>query len=134
MLTSARVEAPKCRDGIEWVSARKGVRIGAVVEDGELQAGRFHHQSLAETVSPRFSAERLTVCKKSDLARERALARDDLLSATERELENEASYGGPTVPLARSSPSERPLNPSRAHAGSSDPSLWKHTDSQSVGM
>ena len=36
--------------------------------------------------------------------------------------------------LARSSPSERPLNPSRAHAGSSDPSLWKHTDSQSVGM
>jgi transposase len=91
MLTSARIDALKKLKGIDWVSALKGVQIRALVDDGELQLGLFDHQNLAEMVSPKFPGERLVVCKNSDLARERARTREDLLSATERELEKVAT-------------------------------------------
>ena len=91
MLTSARIDVLKKLGGIDWVSALRSVQIQALVDSGVLQLGLFDQQNLAEMVSPDFPGERLVVCKNQELAHERARKRQDLLAATERDLEKIAN-------------------------------------------
>ncbi len=93
MLTSARIEALKEVGGIGWISALRSSQIEALVTSGDLQLGIFDQRNLAEISSPRFPGERLVVCKNPALAQDRARTREELLLATERELDKVVAAG-----------------------------------------
>jgi hypothetical protein len=57
------------------------------VAEGSLQLSLFDQRNLAEITDPRYPDERLVVCKNPLLATERGRKREDLLKATERELD-----------------------------------------------
>ena len=90
MLTSARIEALKEVGGIRWISALRSDQIQSLVASGDLQLSLFDQRNLAEISSSEYPGERLVVCKNPALAEERARKREDLLAATERELEKVA--------------------------------------------
>ena len=96
MLTSARIEALKEVGGIGWISALRSTQIEALVNSGDIQLGLFDQRNLVEISSPKFPGERLVVCKNPALAQDRARKREELLLATERELDKvvEAARAG----------------------------------------
>jgi len=89
LLTSARIReelAPV--PGFDWVSALRNEQVRKLAaEGGPLQLSLFDETDLAEITHPDFPGERLVACKNPLLAAERARKREDLLQATERELE-----------------------------------------------
>jgi transposase len=89
LLTSARIReelAPV--EGLDWVSALRTEQIRKLAEEGgPLQMSLFDETDLAEITHPDFPGERLIACFNPLLAAERARKREDLLQATERELE-----------------------------------------------
>jgi hypothetical protein len=93
LLTSARIReelAPV--EGLDWVSALRTEQIRKLAEDeGPLQMSLFDEADLAEIRHPDFPGERLIACFNPLLAAERARKREDLLRATERELEKVAA-------------------------------------------
>jgi transposase len=93
MLTSARIEALKEAGGIGWISALRGAQIEALVNSGDIQLSLFDQRNLVEITSPRFPGERLVVCKNPALAQDRARKREELLLATERELNKVVEAG-----------------------------------------
>ena len=93
MLTSARIEALKEVGGVGWISALRSVQIEALVKSGDLQLGLFDKRNLAEITSDKFPGERLVVCKNPALAQDRARKREELLQATERELDKVVEAG-----------------------------------------
>jgi hypothetical protein len=93
MLTSARIEALKEVGGVGWISALRSVQIEALVNSGELQLGLFDKRNLAEISSLKFPGERLVVCKNPALAEDRARKRQELLAATEKELDKVVEAG-----------------------------------------
>jgi len=56
-------------------------------EDGPLQMSLFDERDLAEITSPDFPGERLIVCRNPALAVERTRKREELLGATEQQLQ-----------------------------------------------
>src|SRR5487761_821450 len=96
MLTSARIEALREVGGVGWISALRSVQIEALVNSGDLQLGIFDKRNLAEISSDKFPGERLVVCKNPALAQDRARKREELLVATEKELDKvvEAATAG----------------------------------------
>ena len=93
MLTSARIEALKEVGGVGWISALRSTQIEALVKHGQIQLGLFDKRNLAEISSPDFPGERLVVCKNPGLAQDRARKREELLLATERELDKVVEAG-----------------------------------------
>ncbi len=93
LLTSARIReelAPV--EGLDWVSALRAEQIRKLAaDDGPLQLSLFDDTDLAEIRHPDFPDERLVACFNPLLAGERARKREDLLQATERELEKIAA-------------------------------------------
>jgi hypothetical protein len=93
LLTSARIReelAPV--EGLDWVSALRAEQIRKLALDGgPLQPSLFDQTDLAEIQHPDFPGERLIACMNPLLAAERARKREDLLQATERELEKVAA-------------------------------------------
>jgi len=93
LLTSARIReelAPV--PGLDWVSALRSEQVRKLAEDeGPLQRSLFDQTDLAEITHPDFPGERLIACKNPLLEAERARKREDLLQATERELEKVAA-------------------------------------------
>jgi transposase len=88
MLTSARIrEDLKTRPGIEWITALRAPAIRKLVEGGALQLSLFDEKDLAEIHSPEYPNERLIVCRNPLLAEERRRKREDLLVATEAQLD-----------------------------------------------
>ncbi len=85
MLTSARIEALRETD-LSWISALRSEQIMSLVQSGDLQLGLFDKRNLAEITAPKFPGERLVVCQNPALAEERARKREELLLATEQEL------------------------------------------------
>jgi transposase len=86
MITQAHAET-LTEQGIGFISALKAPQIKALAASGELQLSLFDETNLAEISSGRFPGERLVVCRNPDLAKERARKREDLLNATEAELD-----------------------------------------------
>ena len=86
MITQAHAQT-LTEQGVEFISALKAPQVKALVEAGELQLSLFDETNLAEISSERFPGERLVVCRNPELATERARKREDLLEATEAELE-----------------------------------------------
>ncbi len=88
MITSARIEEDlKQVPGLDWITALRGPTIRKLVDTGILDVSLFDERDLAEVSSPDFPGERLIVCRNPLLAAERERKREDLLRATEKELE-----------------------------------------------
>jgi hypothetical protein len=86
MITDAHAATLK-QLGAGFVSALKSAQIRKLIAGGDLQLSLFDQTNLAEITSDEFPAERLVVCRNPQLAAERARKREDLLRATERELD-----------------------------------------------
>lgn len=88
MITSKRInEELRAVEGLEWISALRADTIKKLVEQDAVQLSLFDQQDLAEVSSPDFPGERLIVCRNPLLAEERTRKRQELLQATERELD-----------------------------------------------
>lgn len=87
MLTSARIrEDLRPQEGLQWISALKSVQIQQLVKGGALQLSLFDQQNLAEIQHPSYPGERLIACRNPLLAEERSRKRNELLAATEKQL------------------------------------------------
>jgi transposase len=88
MITEARLrEDIRIHEGIDWITALRAPAIRKLVQSGSLQPSLFDETDLGEISDPDFPGERLVVCKNPLLAAERARKREDLLKATEKELQ-----------------------------------------------
>jgi Transposase DDE domain len=88
MITQARIEQDLKPAGLDWITALRAPAIQKLAaEGGPLQPSLFDQRDLAEIDSSDFPGERLVVCKNPLLATERARKRDELLAATEQDLE-----------------------------------------------
>ena len=87
MITEARISEDIREAGLDWISALRGPAIRALVDGGVLQLSLFDQRGMAAITSPDYPGERLIVCRNPDLAAQRGRKRQDLLAATERDLE-----------------------------------------------
>jgi hypothetical protein len=89
MITSARInEDLRGVDGLDWISALRSDGIRKLIKGGLVQRSLFDERDLAEITSTDFPGERLVVCRNPQLAEERSRKRDQLLQATEKQLES----------------------------------------------
>ena len=72
---------------VAWITALRSSSIRTLVQQRHLQLGLFDERNLLEISSPDFPGERLVACRNPELAKSRMHTRNDLLLATERELE-----------------------------------------------
>src|SRR5207253_104098 len=72
---------------LRWISALKAGAIRQLVEAGALQLSLFDQQNLVEMHTALYPHERLVACFNPLLAEERKRKREELLQATEKELE-----------------------------------------------
>ena len=88
ILTSARIREELAEtDGLDWITALRAPAIKKLAADGALELSLFDQRDLAEIQHPDFPNERLVVCRNPLLGAERARKREELLQATEQELE-----------------------------------------------
>lgn len=88
MITSARInEDLRGVEGLDWISALRSEGIRQLRAAGAIQLSLFDKQDLAEVTSEHFPGERLVVCRNPALAEQRARKRNELLKATEAQLE-----------------------------------------------
>jgi hypothetical protein len=88
MITEARIrEDLRGVEGLDWITALRAPQIRELVAKGALQLSLFDQQDLAEITSDEYPGERLIACRNPFLAQERARKREELLQATERELD-----------------------------------------------
>ena len=88
MLTDARIRddlAPE--EGLQWITALRSAAIRKLAESGAVQRSLFDEQDLAEITDPAYPGERLIACRNPLLADERGRKRNELLAASQRELD-----------------------------------------------
>jgi hypothetical protein len=72
---------------VGWITALRSPQIRQLAQNASLQLGLFDERNLAEIEDPEYPGERLVVCRNPLLAQERARKREELLAATEVELQ-----------------------------------------------
>jgi Transposase DDE domain len=88
MITSARLrEDFHGVEGLGWISALRTTEIQKLVAGAGFQFSLFDQRDFGEVHSPEFPGERLIACRNPLLQQERARKREELLQATERELQ-----------------------------------------------
>lgn len=87
MLTQSQIDKLKEYTQLGWIAALRSEAIRALVKSGDIQMSLFDKQDLAEITSPDYPGERLVVCFNPLLAEERRRKREELLAATQKELE-----------------------------------------------
>ena len=87
MLTEKQIAQLKQHPELGWISALKAGAIRQLVEAGALQLSLFDQQNLVEIRTALYPDERLVACFNPLLAEERKRKREELLQATEKELE-----------------------------------------------
>ena len=88
LITAARIrEEFRPIKGLGWITALRADQIRKLINSGAFQLSLFDEKDLAEIAHPSYPGERLIVCRNPILAEERTRKREDLLSATQRELE-----------------------------------------------
>ena len=90
MVTQANLELLK-EQGTGFITALKAPQIGKLLKDGTLQLSLFDQHNLAEITAQQYPGERLIVCRNPLVAADRARKREELLSATERGLQEIAA-------------------------------------------
>jgi len=73
--------------GVDWITALRSASIRTLVEQKHLQLGLFDERNLLELSSPDFPGERLLACRNPELAKLRSHTRQELLLATEQNLQ-----------------------------------------------
>ena len=91
LLTETQIERLREHPGLGWISALRSPAIRKLVAGGHLQLSLFDQQNLAEITSPDYPGERLIACHNPLLAEQRRRKRQELLAATEKELERIAA-------------------------------------------
>jgi len=88
MITTKRIDE-ELRDieGLDWITALRADAIKKLAAENIVQPALFDQRDLAEVHSPDYPGERLVVCRNPSLAHERAHKREELLQATEKNLE-----------------------------------------------
>jgi transposase len=87
MISNKAIAQMRDSDGIAWITALKSVSIRALVEQGQLQLDLFDERNLLELSSPDYPGERLMACRNPELAKLRTHKREELLAATEANLD-----------------------------------------------
>ncbi|MGH6892748.1 MAG: IS1634 family transposase [Dongiaceae bacterium] len=88
MITSARIDEDlRGVEGLDWITALRADGLKKLQSQGTIQPSLFDERDLAEVTSPDYPHERLVVCRNPWLADERRRKREELLRATERDLE-----------------------------------------------
>jgi len=87
MLTQTQIDVLKKHPGLGWISALRSGAIRRLLADGHLVRTDLESERLAEITSPEFPGERLVACYNPQLAEQRRQKRQDLLAATQAELE-----------------------------------------------
>jgi len=88
MLTSARLREDFAGiAGLGWISALRTTEIQRLVAGPGFQFSLFDERDFGEVQSPEFPGERLIACRNPLLQEERRRKREELLAATERELD-----------------------------------------------
>jgi transposase len=92
MITSARIrEDFPDGSGISWITALRATSIQKLAADGAMQVSLFEETDLAEITHPDYPGERLMACFNPLLSEQRARKREELLKATEKQLEKVAA-------------------------------------------
>lgn len=87
MISSQAIDQLRDIEGVGWITALKSASIRTLVEQQQLQLGLFDERNLVEIASPEYPGERLVACRNPQLAKLRAIKREELLAATERSLQ-----------------------------------------------
>ena len=87
MLTQTQIDVLKKHPGLGWISALRSGAIRRLLADGHLIRADLEAERLAEITSPEFPGERLVACYNPQLAEQRRQKRQELLAATQAELE-----------------------------------------------
>jgi hypothetical protein len=92
MITSARIRDDfDAASGLDWITALRAPQIQQLVQGGTLQLSLFDQRDLAEISDPAYPGERLIACRNPLMAAQRARKRNELLAATERQLNDIAT-------------------------------------------
>jgi hypothetical protein len=91
MLTAARIDEEIRPGQLDWITALRAPQIKALVQADALQLTLFDEDNLAQITHPDYPGERLVCCRNPALADQRARKRQDLLAATEKELDTIAA-------------------------------------------
>jgi transposase len=100
MLTQTQIDVFKKHPGLGWISALRSGAIRRLLADGHLVKKNLEAERLAEISSPEFPGERLVACYNPQLAEQRRHKRQELLAATQAELEALAASVGRTETAA----------------------------------
>jgi transposase len=88
MITSRRIDEEfREVDGLDWITALRADTIRKLASQKTIEPSLFDEVDLAEVSSDEFPGERLIVCRNPLLANQRAHKRNELLEATEKELD-----------------------------------------------
>src|SRR3954454_18000288 len=87
MLTQTQIDTLKKHPGLGWISALRSGAIRRLLDDGHLIREDLEVERLAEITAPQFPGERLVACYNAQLAEQRRHKRQELLAATESDLE-----------------------------------------------
>jgi transposase len=87
MISQKAIDEMSKDTDLAWITALRSSAIRTLVEQGAVQMGLFDEHNLLEISSPDFPDERLLACRNPELAKLRVHTRDDLLAATEKNLE-----------------------------------------------
>src|SRR3989338_6344444 len=93
MISQKAIDEMRETDGIGWITALKSVSIRALIEQGQLELGLFDDRNLFEFSAPDYPGERLVACRNPQLAKLRAHKREELLCATEKNLDKIKTRG-----------------------------------------
>ena len=99
MLAQIQIDVLKKHPGLGWISALRSDAISRLLADGHLIRKDLESERLAEITSPEFHGERLVACYNPQLAEQRRHKPQEMLAATQAELEalaaSVARPGGP---------------------------------------
>ena len=95
MLTQTQIDVLKKYPGLGWISALRSGAIRRLLAEGRLIRRELEAIRLAEITSPEFPDERLVACYNPQLAEQRRHKRQELLAATEAELNTLAARVAP---------------------------------------
>jgi transposase len=87
MITQTQIDVLKKHPGLGWISALRSAAIRRLLAAGHLIRGDLEAERLAEITSPDFPDERLVACYNAQLAAQRRQKRQELLAATQADLE-----------------------------------------------
>lgn len=87
MVSNKAIEQLREQEGVAWITALKSASIRTLLKQGHLQLDLFDERNLFELTHPDYPEERLVACRNPELAKLRAYKREDMLQATERNLQ-----------------------------------------------